>query len=130
MGVEHAQNVNAGVVLHQRERNDHGFVFDFGETESGDALAENADHREGEFAHADGAADGIVEAEDAVGNLLGDEANFAARLHIGGIEIAAAEDDQAADGLIAVGDADQIDRAFVRRRRRRTSEVRACQRLR
>src|SRR5262249_44265377 len=82
--VEDAKNVDVSVVAHEGEWNDDGFVFNFGEAEGGDTLAKNADHREAEFAHADGATDGIVEAEDAVGQLLGDEADFAAGLHVGG----------------------------------------------
>ena len=34
-------------------------------------------------------------------------------LHVRGIEVAAAQDDEAADGLVAVGDADQIDGALA-----------------
>src|SRR6185369_3408647 len=113
LSIKDAQDVDAGVVAHERERNDDGFVFDFGEAEGGDALAKNTDYCEGELAHADGAADGIVEAEDAVCKLLGDEADFAAGLHVGGIEVAAAEDDKAPNILVALGDADQIDRALA-----------------
>src|SRR5262249_34878433 len=113
--VKHAEDVDAGVVTHQREWDDHGLVFDFGEAESGDALAEDADDREGELTHSNSAADGIVEAEDAIGELLCNEADLAPRFHVGGIEVAAAKNDQTADILVAVGNADEVDGAFFRR---------------
>src|ERR1700742_703067 len=102
--IKGAKAFGAGVVLHERERDDDGFVLDFGEAEGRDALAEDADDREAEFAQANRAADGIIETEDAVGDFFGDEADFAALLHIGRIEVAAAHDDEAADGLIAKRD--------------------------
>src|ERR1700722_14328008 len=107
--VEDAKNLDAGVVLHERQRNDDGFVFDFGEAEGRDALAENAYNREAELTHANRATDGIVEAKNAVGNFLGDETDFATLLHVGRIEVAAAHDDEAANRLIAESDADEID---------------------
>src|SRR5579871_3065688 len=111
--VKLAQNLGARVVLHQRERDDDGFVFDFGKAEGRDALAKYADYGEAELAQADRATDGIVEPKDAVGDLLRDEADFAALLHIGRIKVAAAHDYKAANRLIAKGDTDEIDRAFA-----------------
>src|SRR5579863_1478012 len=108
-----SQNLGARVVLHQREGNDDGFVFDFGEAEGRDALTEHADDGEAEFAEADGATDRIVETEDAVGDLLGNEADLAALLHVGRIEVAAPHDYEATNRLIAKGDADEVDRTLA-----------------
>src|SRR5580698_128372 len=110
--VESTQDLGAGVVLHESQRNDDGFVFDFGEPKGRDALAENADDREAKFAQTDRAADGIVETEGAIGDFFCDEAHLAALLHVGRIEVAATHDHEAPNGLIAEGDADEIDWAL------------------
>ncbi len=90
-----------------------GFVFDFGERPKVETRSRKTPMtREAEFAQANRSADGIIEAEDAIGDFFCDEADFAALLHVGRIEIAAAHDDEAANGLVAEGDADEIDGAL------------------
>src|SRR6266404_4566800 len=109
--IEDAQDIHAGIVFHQRVRNNYGLFLDFGQAESSHALTKHADDGESELAHADRAAYGVLEAEDAIGKLFRHQANFAAGFHVRGIKIAAANDQEAAYGLEAFGDTNQIYRA-------------------
>ena len=111
-GEEPADEFLAGVILHQRERDDHRLLLNLRETERGDALAEDPDDREGQLAHAEGLADGVLESEDALGERLGNQTDFAARLHIEAVEETPAENHEAADGLVAFGHADEIHGLF------------------
>jgi len=47
LGVENADNVHAGVILYEAERNDDGFALNVRETERLRALDENADDLKG-----------------------------------------------------------------------------------
>src|SRR4029077_17872611 len=109
---ESAQHVNAGVVLHQRKGNDHGFALDIRQAEGGHALAKDDYNCEGELAHANRSADRIFQAEHAIRQLLSYQANFAARLHVGRIEISSADNDQTPDSLKPLGHSDECYGAF------------------
>src|SRR3982074_1958509 len=82
LGIQGAQHIRTGVILHQRERNNYGISLNVGQSESSNALAKDADYGEGELAHANRAADWIFQPEYAIGKLFGDQANFAACFHI------------------------------------------------
>src|SRR6266404_835516 len=110
--VEDAQHIHAGVILHQRMRNNDRLFLNFGKAEGGDALTEDADDGEGQLAHANVAADGIFQPENAIGKVLGNEANFTAGFHVRGIEIAAANNQQAPYGLKSFSDANEIYRTL------------------
>ena len=87
--------------------NDYGVFFDLGQSKGGHALPEHADHRKRQLSHAEIFADRVFQAEHAFGEFPGDQANFASRFHVSGIEVPAAQDHQAANGLVSLGNSNQ-----------------------
>src|SRR5689334_21819402 len=113
LSVQNAQYIDACVIFHEREWNNDGFIIYIRKTKGGYALAKHTDDRKRELAHANASANGIIQPEHAIGDLLGNEANLAAACHVRVIEVTPTEDHQSPNRLIALGDANQVDWAFA-----------------
>src|SRR6267154_2337933 len=100
-------------ILHHLVRNDGGVLLDLGSSKSGDAFAEDPDHREIELIELDLLAERILLRKQRVGKFLGQESDFVARGHVLGIEESSAKNLQVANLLKTLSHTHHADRPLV-----------------
>src|ERR1700683_5090293 len=109
LGVKSLDEFGAGVIADQRKWHDDGLAGNFGFAEGGNAFFEDADNGESEFANVNFLAHSVFGRIGGGSEFLSEQANLAAGLEVILIEVSAAKDEKIANGLKAVGDADEAD---------------------
>src|SRR6266851_7837940 len=102
----------AGVILHEREGENDSVLVNVRKAERLDSFAEHADPGKCQFSHPNRSPDRIVLPESLVGKLRGDQADFAAHLHIPGIEEAPAQNEKPSNRLVTLRHSNKIHDAL------------------